>query len=36
MGSVITQDGLLMRMKKSQWQEVINLNLTSVFLCMQV
>ncbi|KAH1233663.1 3-oxoacyl-[acyl-carrier-protein] reductase, chloroplastic [Glycine max] len=33
--AVITQDGLLMRMKKSQWQEVINLNLTSVFLCMQ-
>ncbi|KAG5015271.1 3-oxoacyl-[acyl-carrier-protein] reductase, chloroplastic [Glycine max] len=31
----ITRDGLLMRMKKSQWQEVIDLNLTGVFLCMQ-
>ncbi|PHT53699.1 hypothetical protein CQW23_08161 [Capsicum baccatum] len=31
----ITRDTLLMRMKKSQWQEVINLNLTGVFLCTQ-
>ncbi|KAK7399980.1 hypothetical protein VNO78_11178 [Psophocarpus tetragonolobus] len=31
----ITRDGLLMRMKKSQWQDVIDLNLTGVFLCMQ-
>nr|XP_025622588.1 3-oxoacyl-[acyl-carrier-protein] reductase, chloroplastic isoform X2 [Arachis hypogaea] len=30
-----TRDGLLMRMKKSQWQEVIDLNLTGVFLCTQ-
>ncbi|KAF8399898.1 hypothetical protein HHK36_015768 [Tetracentron sinense] len=32
----ITRDGLLMRMKKPQWQEVIDLNLTGVFLCTQV
>lgn len=32
----ITRDTLLMRMKKSQWQDVIDLNLTGVFLCMQV
>lgn len=25
-----------MRMKKSQWQDVIDLNLTGVFLCIQV
>ncbi|KAJ6802983.1 putative cellulose synthase A catalytic subunit 8 [UDP-forming] [Iris pallida] len=31
----ITRGTLLMRMKKSQWQEVINLNLTGVFLCTQ-
>lgn len=31
----ITRDGLLMRMKKTQWQEVIDLNLTGVFLCTQ-
>ncbi|KAK3418917.1 3-oxoacyl-[acyl-carrier-protein] reductase 4 [Eucalyptus grandis] len=31
----ITRDGLLMRMKKAQWQEVIDLNLTGVFLCIQ-
>ncbi|KAJ9676705.1 hypothetical protein PVL29_021963 [Vitis rotundifolia] len=31
----ITRDGLMMRMKKSQWQEVIDLNLTGVFLCTQ-
>lgn len=32
----ITRDTLLMRMKKSQWQDVIDLNLTGVFLCTQV
>jgi len=31
----ITRDGLMMRMKTSQWQEVIDLNLTGVFLCTQ-
>ncbi|XP_057949509.1 3-oxoacyl-[acyl-carrier-protein] reductase 4 isoform X2 [Malania oleifera] len=31
----ITRDGLLMRMKPSQWQDVIDLNLTGVFLCTQ-
>ncbi|KAL6566550.1 3-oxoacyl-[acyl-carrier-protein] reductase, chloroplastic [Orobanche gracilis] len=31
----ITRDGLLMRMKTPQWQEVIDLNLTGVFLCTQ-
>ncbi|KAK6795000.1 hypothetical protein RDI58_008453 [Solanum bulbocastanum] len=31
----VTRDTLLMRMKKSQWQEVIDLNLTGVFLCTQ-
>ncbi|XP_074574171.1 3-oxoacyl-[acyl-carrier-protein] reductase 4-like [Curcuma longa] len=31
----ITRDTLLMRMKTSQWQEVIDLNLTGVFLCTQ-
>ena len=34
--SGITRDGLLMRMKTAQWQEVIDLNLTGVFLCTQV
>ena len=29
----ITKDGLLMRMKTEDWQSVINLNLTGVFLC---
>ncbi len=29
----ITRDGLLMRMKTKDWQEVINLNLSGVFLC---
>ena len=29
----ITRDGLLMRMKTEDWQAVINLNLTGVFLC---
>ncbi|KAF4377225.1 hypothetical protein G4B88_009217 [Cannabis sativa] len=28
-------DNLMMRMKKSQWQDVIDLNLTGVFLCTQ-
>ncbi|KAF3771795.1 3-oxoacyl-[acyl-carrier-protein] reductase 3 [Nymphaea thermarum] len=31
----ITRDTLLMRMKKTQWQEVIDLNLTGVYLCTQ-
>ena len=31
----ITRDGLLLRMKPSQWQEVIDLNLTGVFMCTQ-
>ncbi|XP_047317111.1 3-oxoacyl-[acyl-carrier-protein] reductase 4-like [Impatiens glandulifera] len=31
----ITRDGLLMRMKMAQWQDVINLNLTGVYLCTQ-
>ena len=29
----ITRDGLLMRMKSSQWEEVLNTNLKGVFLC---
>ena len=29
----ITRDGLLMRMKTSDWQAVLDLNLTGVFLC---
>ena len=29
----ITRDGLLMRMKASQWDEVLNTNLKGVFLC---
>ena len=29
----ITRDGLLMRMKSSQWEEVMNINLKGVFLC---
>ncbi|MCW6034835.1 3-oxoacyl-[acyl-carrier-protein] reductase [Spirulina subsalsa FACHB-351] len=29
----ITRDTLLLRMKTSEWQEVINLNLTGVFFC---
>ena len=29
----ITRDGLLMRMKTDDWQSVINLNLSGVFLC---
>ncbi|KAF6003344.1 reductase [Cyanidiococcus yangmingshanensis] len=31
----ITRDGLLLRMKRDQWQQVIDLNLTGVFLCLQ-
>ncbi|MCO5610361.1 hypothetical protein L7F22_064597 [Adiantum nelumboides] len=31
----ITRDNLMMRMKKPQWQEVIDLNLTGVFICTQ-
>ncbi|KAL7171677.1 hypothetical protein ACSBR2_036351 [Camellia fascicularis] len=31
----ITRDGLLMRMKTAQWKEVIDLNLTGVYLCTQ-
>ncbi|XP_028083559.1 LOW QUALITY PROTEIN: 3-oxoacyl-[acyl-carrier-protein] reductase, chloroplastic-like [Camellia sinensis] len=31
----ITRDGLLMRMKTAQWKEVIDLNLTVVYLCTQ-
>jgi 3-oxoacyl-[acyl-carrier protein] reductase len=29
----ITRDGLLMRMKSTDWQSVLDLNLTGVFLC---
>ena len=29
----ITRDGLLMRMKTQDWQAVLDLNLTGVFLC---
>lgn len=32
----ITQDNLIIRMKKEQWDSVINVNLTGVFLCSQV
>ncbi|KAM3261477.1 hypothetical protein ACQJBY_052253 [Aegilops geniculata] len=32
----ITRDALLMRMKKAQWQEVVDVNLTGVYLCAQV
>lgn len=31
----ITRDGLAIRMKQDQWQEVIDLNLTGVFMCTQ-
>jgi len=31
----ITRDGLVMRMKPSQWQEVIDVNLSGVFYCTQ-
>ncbi|KAJ9507826.1 hypothetical protein QJQ45_019260 [Haematococcus lacustris] len=33
--SGITRDGLIMRMKLEQWQEVVDTNLTGVFLCSQ-
>lgn len=31
----ITRDGLLLRMKPEDWQQVIDLNLTGVFLCLK-
>ncbi|KAM0869258.1 hypothetical protein ACQ4PT_040802 [Festuca glaucescens] len=31
----ITRDALLMRMKRAQWQEVVDVNLTGVYLCAQ-
>ena len=31
----ITRDTLMMRMKLTQWQEVIDTNLTGVFMCCQ-
>lgn len=31
----ITRDGLIMRMKLQQWQDVIDTNLTGVFLAIQ-
>ncbi|XP_021302195.1 3-oxoacyl-[acyl-carrier-protein] reductase 4-like [Sorghum bicolor] len=31
----ITRDALLMRMKKTQWQEVVDVNLTGVYFCAQ-
>ncbi|KAF0890085.1 hypothetical protein E2562_036624 [Oryza meyeriana var. granulata] len=31
----ITRDALLMRMKRMQWQEVVDVNLTGVYLCAQ-
>ena len=31
----ITRDTLMMRMKMQQWQEVIDCNLTGVFMCCQ-
>lgn len=31
----ITRDALMLRMKQDQWQDVIDLNLTGVFLCTQ-
>ncbi|XP_044949442.1 3-oxoacyl-[acyl-carrier-protein] reductase 4-like isoform X2 [Hordeum vulgare subsp. vulgare] len=31
----ITRDALLMRMKREQWQEVVDVNLTGVYLCAQ-
>lgn len=31
----ITRDGLAIRMKQDQWQEVIDVNLTGVFMCTQ-
>ena len=32
----ITRDGLLMRMKASQWDQVLNTNLKGVFLCTKI
>ncbi|KAL5206115.1 hypothetical protein ABZP36_034324 [Zizania latifolia] len=32
----ITRDALLMRMKRTQWQEVVDVNLTGVYHCAQV
>ncbi|TVU51817.1 hypothetical protein EJB05_03262, partial [Eragrostis curvula] len=31
----ITRDALLMRMKRTQWQEVVDVNLTGVYFCAQ-
>ncbi|MBI4442758.1 MAG: 3-oxoacyl-[acyl-carrier-protein] reductase [Acidobacteria bacterium] len=31
----ITRDGLLLRMKRSDWDAVININLTAAYLCIQ-
>ena len=31
----ITKDGLIMRMKREQWDQVININLTGAFVCLQ-
>ena len=31
----ITQDGLIMRMKRDQWQQVLDVNLTGCFVCLQ-
>jgi 3-oxoacyl-[acyl-carrier protein] reductase len=31
----ITKDGLLVRMKREQWEQVLNVNLTGSFVCLQ-
>ncbi len=31
----ITKDGLLVRMKREQWEQVLNVNLTGSFICLQ-
>jgi 3-oxoacyl-[acyl-carrier protein] reductase len=31
----ITKDGLIMRMKREQWEQVIDINLTGSFVCLQ-
>jgi len=31
----ITKDGLIMRMKREQWEQVITVNLTGAFVCLQ-
>jgi 3-oxoacyl-[acyl-carrier protein] reductase len=31
----ITKDGLIMRMKREQWEKVIQINLTGAFVCLQ-